>query len=130
VPSWKGGGNDKTELESESGQDIFYLCSKVDGEWYSTITAKLKAEGAEPVVAIAGPFADAEETKAYNDRRRELVDQRGKLYLTDMASVPAKIRQTLTDDVLRGWRQDDFKRRGTRRGLLAHQSRPKELTGK
>ena len=106
----------KPKLESESGQDIFYLCSKVDGEWYSTITAKLKAEGAEPLVAIAGPFADAEETTAYNDRRRELVDQRGKLYLTDMASVPAKIRQTLTDDVLRGWRQDDFKRRGTRRG--------------
>ena len=87
----------KPKLESESGQDIFYLCSKVDGEWYSTITAKLKAEGAEPLVAIAGPFADAEETKAYNDRRRELVDQRGELYLTDMASVPAKIRQTLTE---------------------------------
>ena len=83
---------------------------------FSTITAKLKAKGAEPLVAIAGPFADAEETTAYNDRRRELVDQRGELYLTDMASVPAKIRQTLTDDVLRGWRQDDFKRRGPRRG--------------
>ena len=115
----------KPKLESGNGQDIFYICSKVDGEWYSTITVRLHAEGAEPVIAIAGPFADVEETKAYNDRRRELVDQRGELYLTDMASVPAKARQGLTDDVLRGWRQGDFKRHEARRGYSPINLKPK-----
>jgi len=85
---------------------IFYICSEVDGKWYATIT--VIGEDAEPVVAIAGPFADVEEAKAYNDRRRELADRRGELRLTDMASVPPKARQGITDDVLRGWRQGDF----------------------
>jgi hypothetical protein len=33
-----------------------------------------------------------------------------------MASVPAKARQYITDDVLRGWRQGDFERLRSWRG--------------
>jgi hypothetical protein len=51
---------------------VFHLCSRFDGEWYATITARSDVKGADPVVAIAGPFADLEEAKAHNGKCMEL----------------------------------------------------------
>ena len=45
---------------------IFPLYNQVDGEWYATITARYAAADAEPIVVIAGPFADVEKAKAHN----------------------------------------------------------------
>jgi hypothetical protein len=45
---------------------IFPLYNQVDGEWYATITARYADADAEPILVIAGPFADVEEAKAHN----------------------------------------------------------------
>ena len=37
-------------------------------------------------------------------------------YLVDMSAVPSKVRQRITDDVRRGWRQGDFERLRSWRG--------------
>jgi len=57
------------------GDTIFPLCSQFDGEWYATITARYAAEDAEPIIAIAGPFADPEQAKAHNGQCMELSRQ-------------------------------------------------------
>jgi hypothetical protein len=87
---------------------IFPISSYVDGEWYATITAKL-VDG-DPVIAIAGPFADREEAQAYNSEYVEYCKRHGELRLINTRSVPAKARQSITDDVLRGWREGQFER--------------------
>ena len=90
---------------------VFHLCSRFGRDWYATITARSDVRGADPIVAIAGPFADLEEAKAHNGQCTELSrPQSTILYLVDMPSVPAKARQHITDDVPRGWRQGDFGR--------------------
>ena len=54
---------------------VFHLCSRVDGEWYATITARPDVKDAEPIIAIAGPFADPEQAKAHNGQCMELSRQ-------------------------------------------------------
>jgi hypothetical protein len=98
------------------GDTIFPLCSQFDGEWYATITARYAAEDAEPIIVIAGPFADVEEAKAHNRKWLEASSRLGQYYFIGMASVPAKVRQRITNDVLRGWRQGDFERLRSWRG--------------
>ena len=95
---------------------VFHLCSRFDGEWYATITARSDVKGAEPIVAIAGPFADLEQAKAHNGQCMELSRRNRQFYLVDMPSVLAKARQYITDDVLRGCRQGDFERLRSWRG--------------
>jgi len=95
---------------------VFHVCSRFDGEWYAAITARSDVKGADPVVAIAGPFADLEEAKAHNGKCMELSRRNRQLYLVDMKSIPAKARRHITDDVLRGWRQGDFGRLRSWRG--------------
>ena len=95
---------------------IFPLYNQVDGEWYATITARYAAADAEPIVVIAGPFADVEKAKAHNRKWLEASSRLGQYYFIGMASVPAKVRQRITDDVLRGWRQGDFGRLRSWRG--------------
>ena len=95
---------------------VFHLCSRVDGEWYATITARSDVKGAEPIIAIAGPFANLEQAKAHNGQCMELSRRNRQFYLVDMLSVPAKARQYITDDVLRGCRQGDFERLRSWRG--------------
>jgi len=95
---------------------VFHLCSRFDGEWYTTITARPDVKDAEPIIAIAGPFADPEQAKAHNGQCMELSRRNRQYYLVDMPSVPPKARQHITDDVLRGWRQGDFKRLRSWRG--------------
>jgi hypothetical protein len=95
---------------------VFHLCSQFDGEWYAVITARSDVKGAEPIVAIAGPFADLERAKAHNAKCMELSRRNRQFYLVDMVSVPAKARRHITDDVLRGWRQGDFERLRSWRG--------------
>ena len=51
---------------------VFHLCSRVDGEWYATITARSDLKAGDPIVAIAGPFADLEQAKAHNGQCMEL----------------------------------------------------------
>src|SRR6516165_10917996 len=51
---------------------VFHLCSRFDGEWYATITARSNVKDADPIVAIAGPFADLEQAKAHNGQCMEL----------------------------------------------------------
>jgi hypothetical protein len=87
---------------------IFPLCHRVDEEWFASITAKF--DNGEPVIAIAGPFADIDEAKARNGKWLELSGRLGRLELVNQASVPAKVRQEITSDVMRGWRQGDFER--------------------
>jgi len=89
---------------------VFHLCSRFDGEWYATITARSNVKDADPIVAIAGPFADLEQAKAHNGQCMELSRRNRQFYLVDMPSVPPKARRHITDDVLRGWRQGDFER--------------------
>ena len=89
---------------------VFHFCSRFDGEWYATITTRSDVKDAEPIVAIAGPFADLEQAKAHNGQCMELSRRNRQFYLVDMPSVPPKVRQHITDDVRRGWRQGDFKR--------------------
>jgi hypothetical protein len=36
---------------------IFHLCQEIDGEWYAIITARSDVKDADPIIAIAGPFA-------------------------------------------------------------------------
>ena len=88
----------------------------IDGEWYAIITARSDGKDAEPIIAIAGPFGDREEVSAHNAKCMELSRRNRQFYLVDMPSVPAKARQHITDDVLRGWRQDDFGRLRSWRG--------------
>jgi hypothetical protein len=95
---------------------VFHLCSLVDGEWYATITARSDVKGADPIIAIAGPFADLEQAKAHNGQCMELSRRNRQFYLVDMKSVPPEARQGITDDVLRGWRQGDFERLRSWRG--------------
>jgi hypothetical protein len=93
---------------------IFSLCSRVGDEWFATITAKYNS--GEPVIAIVGPFADREEASAYNGMCLEFLNRRGELRLADTASVPAEARQSITDDILRGWRDGQFERLRSRQG--------------
>jgi hypothetical protein len=86
---------------------IFPITSRIDGEWYATITAKFDGE---PVVSIVGPFADREEASAHNSMVLEFLIQHGELRLVGTKSVPATVRQRITDDVLRGWREGQFER--------------------
>ena len=95
---------------------IFPLYSQFDGEWYATITARYADEHSEPIVAIAGPFADVEAAKAHNRKWLELAQREGQYYFIGMTSVPAEARQSITKDVLRGWRQGDFERLRSWRG--------------
>src|SRR6516165_2200566 len=92
---------------------VFHLCSRFDGEWYATITARSDVKDADPIVAIAGPFADLEQAKAHNGQCMELSRRNRQFYLVDMPSVPPKARQ---HDVRRGWRQGDFGRLRSWRG--------------
>jgi hypothetical protein len=87
-----------------------------DGEWYATVTARSDVKDAEPIIAIAGPFADLEQAKAHNGQCMELSRRNRQFYLVDMPSGPPKARQHITDDVLRGWRQGDFERLRSWRG--------------
>jgi hypothetical protein len=80
---------------------VFHLCSR---EWYAIITAKSDGKGAEPIIAIAGPFGDREEASAHNGKCMELSRRNRQFYLVDMSAVPPKVRQRITDDVRRGWR--------------------------
>ena len=89
---------------------IFPLYNKIDGEWYATITARYADADAEPIVVIAGPFADVEEAKAHNRKWLEASRHLGQYYFIGMATVPAEVTQRITDDVRRGWRQGDFER--------------------
>jgi len=68
---------------------VFHLCSRVDGEWYATITARSDLKAGDPIVAIAGPFADLEQAKAHNGQCMELSRRNRQFYLVDMPSVPA-----------------------------------------
>ena len=95
---------------------IFPLCSQFDGEWYATITARYADENAEPIVVIARPFADVEAAKAHNRKWLELARREGQYYFIGMTSVPVEARQSITKDVLRGWRQGDFERLRSWRG--------------
>jgi hypothetical protein len=95
---------------------VFHLCREIDGEWYAIITARSDVKGANPIIAIAGPFADIEQAKAHNGKCMELSRRNRQFYLVDMKSVPTKARQYITDDVLRGWRQGDFERLRSWRG--------------
>jgi hypothetical protein len=95
---------------------IFPLYSQVDGEWYATITARYADADAEPIVVIAGPFADVEEAKAHNRKWLEASRHLGQYYFIGMATVPAEVTQRITDDVRRGWRQGDFGRLRSWRG--------------
>jgi hypothetical protein len=92
---------------------VFHLCREIDGEWFAIITARSDRKGAEPIVAIARPFADIDQAKAHNGQCMELPRRNRQFYLVDMKSVP---RQYITDDVLRGWRQGDFERLRSWRG--------------
>jgi hypothetical protein len=87
---------------------IFPLYNQVDGEWYATITARYA--DAEPIVVIAGPFAEVEEAKAHNRKWLEASRHLGQYYFIGIATVPAEVRQHITEDVRRGWRQGDFER--------------------
>jgi len=89
---------------------IFHLCQEIDGEWYAIITARSDGKGAEPIIAIAGPFGDREEASDHNGKCMELSRRDRQFYLVDMSAVPSKVRQRITDDVRRGWRQGDFER--------------------
>ena len=100
VPSGRSGRTMKFKF--------FHLCRQVDGKWYATITAR--SEGADPIIAIAGPFADLEEATAHNAECMEKTHRDRQLYAVDMNSVPPKARQGITDEVLRVWRQGDFER--------------------
>jgi hypothetical protein len=95
---------------------VFHLCRQIDGEWFAIITARSDGKGAEPIIAIAGPFADIEQAKAHNGQCMELPRRNRQFYLVDMPSVPAKARQYITGDVRRGWRQGDFERLRSWRG--------------
>ena len=95
---------------------IFHLCQEIDGEWYAIITARSDGKGAEPIIAIAGPFGDREEASDHNGKCMELSRRNRQFYLVDMKAVPPKVRQRITDDVRRGWRQGDFERLRSWRG--------------
>jgi hypothetical protein len=95
---------------------VFHLCQEIDGEWYAIITARSDDKDADPIIAIAGPFGDREEASAHNGKCMELSRRNRQFYLVDMKSVPAKVRQRITGDVRRGWRQGDFERLRSWRG--------------
>ena len=95
---------------------VFHLCQEIDGEWYAIITARSDGKDAEPIIAIAGPFADREEASAHNGKCMELSRRNRQFYLLDKSAVPSKVRQHITDDVQRGWRQGDFERLRSWRG--------------
>jgi hypothetical protein len=95
---------------------IFHLCQEIDGEWYAIITARSDGKGAEPIIAIAGPFGDREEASDHNGKCMELSRRNRQFYLVDMKAVPPRVRQRITDDVRRGWRQGDFERLRSWRG--------------
>jgi hypothetical protein len=84
---------------------LFPLLSRIDGDWYAAITAKLDDE---PFVVMAGPFNDCEEARAHNAKWLELAAGQSDLNLVDMTTVSPKVRQTITDT--RGWRQGQFER--------------------
>jgi hypothetical protein len=68
---------------------------------------KAQAHLADPIITIAGPFADIEQAKAHNGKCMELSRRNRQFYLVDMVSVPAKAREYITDDVLRGLASHD-----------------------
>jgi hypothetical protein len=94
---------------------VFHLCQEIDGEWYAIITARSDDKGADPIIAIAGPFADGKK-RAHNGKCMELSRRNRQFYLVDMRAVPTKVRQRIADDVRRGWRQGDFERLRSWRG--------------
>jgi hypothetical protein len=66
--------------------------------------------------AIAGPFGDREEASDHNGKCMELSRRNRQFYLVDMKAVPPRVRQRITDDVRRGWRQGDIERLRSWRG--------------
>ena len=75
----------------------------------------LSSAGVEPGMLGAGAFR-RRRASDHNGKCMELSRRNRQFYLVDMPSVPAKARQHITDDVLRGWRQGDFGRLRSWRG--------------
>jgi hypothetical protein len=51
---------------------VVHLCQEIDGEWYAIITTRSDGKDAEPIIAIAGPFADREEASDHNTSSNRL----------------------------------------------------------
>jgi hypothetical protein len=75
---------------------VFHLCSRFDGEWYATITARSDVKDADPIVAIAGPFADLEEAKAHTGQCMELSRPQSTILFGRYGVGPGKGAATVT----------------------------------